>query len=59
MSFVVARTRRGRPTLMHELVQGSATFTLCGLSVIEWSRAYFDNTIPQIQCIRCRRAGGH
>lgn len=56
-TFVVARTAKGRPTLMHALYEGSHTLTLCGVSIIGWSRAYFHQPIPQILCKTCAKKG--
>lgn len=52
--FVVARTARKRPTLMHALNPERPGYTLCGVDIAAWSRAYFDAPIPQIECLRCK-----
>lgn len=53
-TWVVARTARKRPTLMHMLDPDRAGYTVCGVEVSGWSRAYFDAPIPQIECLRCK-----
>jgi hypothetical protein len=55
--YVVARTGKGRPTLMH-IMRGGAPVALCGVFMQGWSRAYFDQPIPQILCIRCNKIKG-
>lgn len=50
--WVIARTARKRPTLMHLVADGGKT--ACGSDLTGWSRAYFDAPIPQVTCIRCK-----
>lgn len=55
MTWVIARTKRKRPTLMHKIDPDNHFSTLCGVSLVGWSRAYSDRPIPQVQCLRCTR----
>lgn len=52
--FVIARTRRKRPSLMHKLDPDRARTTLCGIDLAGWSCAYFNEVIPQVECLRCK-----
>jgi len=53
-TWVVARTARKRPTLMHLLDPNRPGLTVCGVDVSGWSRAYFEMPIPQIECLNCK-----
>jgi hypothetical protein len=39
-------------------MRGGAPVALCGVFMQGWSRAYFDQPIPQILCIRCNKIKG-
>lgn len=52
MRYIIARTPSKRPTLQHIL--GRNGFTLCGLDVAQWSRAYQRHAIAEILCLRCK-----
>lgn len=54
--FVIARSARGRPTLMHRLRDRQTEMTACGVDTREWSRAYSPKPIEAILCKReaCR-----
>lgn len=55
MLYVIARTAKHRPTLMHIVGQsGQSNYTECGVFISGWSRAYFDAPIPQVLCLRCQ-----
>lgn len=57
--FVMARTWRGRPTLMHQLLDGSASYTLCGRDMSGWSRQFLNRrqAAPLIDLLCCKRCG--
>lgn len=55
MTYVIARTGRGRPTLQHRLIVDSDQ-TACGLDVTQWSRAYSAYPIAQVLCKKCERS---
>lgn len=57
MTYVIARTGRGRPTLQHELSPQLDGLTLCGLDISWWSRAYQRKAIPEILCKKCNKRG--
>ena len=58
-TYVIARTARQRPTLMHRVndrgLPASLNTTACGVRIDGWSRAYFTEPIPQVLCLRCKR----
>lgn len=54
--WALARTGTRRPSLMHKLRDDAIHLTLCGLDMSGWSRAYFETPIPQVECLRCRKA---
>ena len=54
-TYVIARTARQRPTLMHILLKVNGFQTQCGADVHGWSRAYFTEPIPQVLCLRCKK----
>lgn len=56
--YVIARTRKGRPTLQHRVSDTDRVRTLCGLFIEGWSRAYQKDPIPQILCTNCGRKEG-
>jgi hypothetical protein len=56
MLYIIARTDKQRPTLQHIL--GSGNRTLCGSSVLRWSREYQKEPLGVLLCIRCARAQG-
>jgi hypothetical protein len=51
--YVIARTAKGRPTLMHKVYHSDSGFTVCGQVLWAWSRAYFPAPIPQVLCKKC------
>lgn len=54
--YVIARTFKKRPTLMHIISDYQGSYlTVCGVVMEGWSRAYFDQPIPQVLCLRCQR----
>jgi hypothetical protein len=53
MKFVIARTARDRPSLMHKLSEEYEYLTSCGVDVTGWSRAYLAEPIPEVLCKRC------
>jgi hypothetical protein len=58
--FVIARTApsgrgRGRATFQHRVDPDRYSMTLCGHSMVGWSRAYQDKAIPEIECLNCQR----
>ena len=53
--FIIARTAKGRPTLMHRLADWSWAYTACGLNIQLWSRAYTTDPISQILCKKCAK----
>lgn len=56
-TYVIARTARQRPTLMHALsaLHGNQPgVTKCGVNTTGWSRAYFNQPIPQVMCLKCK-----
>lgn len=60
MMYIIARTAKQRPTLMHKLSprifhEGTAgqNMTVCGIDIRGWSRAYFTEAIPQVLCKKC------
>lgn len=55
--YVVARGASKRPTLQH-VVGSNYSWTLCGLQMVNWSRAYQVEPIGAILCIKCRRLNG-
>lgn len=50
--YVIARTAKGRPTLMHLL--SSDNKTACGLDMSLWSRSYHHIAFDQILCKKCK-----
>lgn len=56
--FIIARTSKGRPTLMHALNERYGEKTMCGLEVESWSRAYKAEPIKEILCVKCGKAVG-
>lgn len=60
--FVMARSRTGRPVLMHGLTDGTMSETFCNQSMSGWSRVYIDRATAQtmriLYCRRCLRIGG-
>lgn len=52
--YIIARTGKGRPTLMHKL-SFSGTHTVCGQYILQWSRAYMTQPIPAILCKKCEK----
>lgn len=56
MRYVIARNHSKRPTLQH-LVLNATRFTACGVPMTDWSRAYQNEPIPAILCLKCRRIG--
>ncbi|AUX83144.1 hypothetical protein SEA_PHRIENDS_57 [Microbacterium phage Phriends] len=53
-TYILARTGKGRPTLQHALAD-DGLHTVCGLSVVFWSRAYQSKPITEIICRRCAK----
>lgn len=53
--FILARTAKGRPTLMHQLEEDFGDVTSCGLDVTQWSRAYKAYPIKEILRKKCGR----
>jgi hypothetical protein len=51
--YVVARNGSDRPVLQHQLQDGQASFTKCGVDVRPWSRQY---THVRLDAILCRRS---
>jgi len=52
--FVIGRSgAQHRGTLLHRLIDGTSSHTLCGRDISEWSRAYVQRAIPEILCLRC------
>lgn len=56
--FVIARTAKGRPTLMHQLGTNTYARTACGQDVSAWSRSYHDSVIEAVFCKKCKAIGG-
>lgn len=62
--FVVARSANRRPTLQHavfphdEVNLGTFSYTACGVDIRSWSRAYTENPLHQILCVKCERQSG-
>lgn len=56
--WILARTAKGRPTLMHQLVEDYGDKTSCGTDVTSWSRAYRASPIKEIACIKCAKKAG-
>lgn len=56
--FILARTSKGRPTLMHALGEHYGDKTVCGLEVTNWSRAYKAEPIKEILCVKCGKSVG-
>ncbi|AUX83207.1 hypothetical protein SEA_REDFIELD_57 [Microbacterium phage Redfield] len=54
MTFILARTGKGRPTLQHALAD-DGVHTVCGLDVTAWSRAYQKHPITEIVCRKCAK----
>jgi hypothetical protein len=55
-NFVAARNAGGRPTLMHRVQVGrNKSHTLCGTSMIGWTRVYFEEPIEILLCLRCKK----
>jgi len=53
MIFVIARTPSKRPSLQHKVHPEDEDFTLCGLYIRSWSRAYQRSAIPAVLCMKC------
>ena len=53
--YVIARTAKQRPSLMHIASPFNRSQTLCGVVMLGWSRAYFHEPIPQVLCKRCAK----
>lgn len=53
MTFILARTGSGRPSLQHVLDLEDLDRSSCGLDISIWSRAYMRDAIPQILCKKC------
>lgn len=53
--YVIARTAKQRPSLMHIASPFNRSQTLCGVVMLGWSRAYFHELIPQVLCKRCAK----
>ena len=53
MKYVIARTFKRRPTLMHTVDPFNPGQALCGHSLLTWSRSYFDRPIDNLHCLRC------
>jgi len=51
--YIVARTRSGRPSLMHRLNSNDLDKTVCGIMVWEWLPAYVSKPLLPILCKRC------
>lgn len=51
--YVIARTAKQRPSLMHLTSPLNRSQTMCGVVMVGWSRAYFREPIPQVMCKRC------
>lgn len=51
MSYVVARTGAGRPSLQHFTEDHDVT--VCGRDITGWSRAYMRGKIKEIFCKKC------
>ena len=56
--WILARTSKGRPTLMHHLGEDYGDETSCGLDVTQWSRAYRKVVIKEIACKKCTKKAG-
>lgn len=56
MLYVIARNASDRPTLQHRLLDGSASQTLCGVKMTDWSRSYQTEPIKSVLCRRCAQA---
>jgi len=48
--YVVARNVGGRATLQHQVLDHDATYTMCGVSIWEWSRSFSSKPIEVILC---------
>lgn len=57
--YVIARNRSDRPTVQHELDDGVAGLTLCGVFMDGWSRAFMKDRIDVLFCRRCARIKGY
>lgn len=57
--FVMARSASGRPLLMHQLMEGSSGYTLCGRDMYGWSRIFLKpaQAQPIINLMMCSRCG--
>lgn len=53
--FVIARTTSKRPSLQHILHPDDPDYTLCGLNISLWSRAYQRSVISAVLCMKCGR----
>lgn len=54
--YVVARNATGRATLQHKVDGRSSAQTVCGRSILGWSRAYQAEPIKAILCKSCERS---
>lgn len=56
--FILARGLRGQATLMHITTIEDRNKTVCGRSVVGWSREYHDSPFFTILCRSCAHRRG-
>lgn len=54
-TYIIARNRKGRPTLMHKRDRGSFGYTACGIKMEGWSRSYMGWPIKGLLCKKCEK----
>lgn len=54
-TYVIARTRKGRPTLMHKRAAKTFGMTACGIEMTGWSRIYMATPILGFFCKKCEK----
>ena len=54
--YFIARTKSGRPSLMHRLNSGHTEMTVCGHWADGWAKAYRQVPIQEVLCKKCKRA---
>ena len=54
--YFIARTKSGRPSLMHRLNSGHTDMTVCGIWADSWAKAYRQVPIQEVLCKKCKRA---
>lgn len=51
--YVIARSASGRATLQHRLLDRQTRFTRCGVDTQPWSRAFQQDPLGPLLCLRC------